>query len=234
MIKAVGFDVGHTLIRYKNPLNWQSLYRPALEQVAQACNIAMSEEMASAAVNVLLKYNTRVNYRETEVTSDTIFGEILKAWDIQAESEMIKAEFYGFFKVDAQPFPEAADTLSGLKQRGIKTGILTDVAYGMDNKFSLQDVALLRNFIDIALTSVDVGFRKPNSAGFLKLLEYFDICPEEMLYVGDEEKDIIGANKLGIGSVLINRGGEVKEFGQNYTIKTLRDILIIVEGLFVS
>lgn len=230
MIKAVGFDVGHTLIKYNNPLNWQTLYRPALEQAAHVCNIALSEEMISAATDVLLKYNTRVNYRETEVTSDTIFGEILERWGLQAELDVIKSEFYSFFKADARPFPETIDTLSKLKQRGIKTGILTDVAYGMDNKFSLQDIALLADYIDIALTSVDVGFRKPNGAGFLRLLEYFGIRPDEMLYVGDEEKDIIGANKLGIGSVLINRSRDVKEFGQDYTMKTLNDILTVIGG----
>lgn len=148
----------------------------------------------------------------------------------QAELDAVKSEFYSYFKADAQPFPDARDTLSALKQRGIKTGILTDVAYGMDNRFSLKDIAMLSDFIDIALTSVDVGFRKPNSAGFLKLLEYFDIRPDEMMYVGDEEKDIVGANKLGIVSVRINRSGDAKEFGQDYTIKALSDVLTVVGG----
>ena len=80
-IKAIGFDVGHTLIKYKNPLNWQGLYRSGLEHAAAAADIVLSEDMILSATDVLLKYNTRVNYREWETTSDCIFNEILKRWD---------------------------------------------------------------------------------------------------------------------------------------------------------
>lgn len=190
-IKAIGFDVGHTLIKYNNPLNWRGLYRSGLEHAAAAADITLSEDMVIAATDVLLKYNTRVNYREWETTSNCIFNEILKQW-------------------------------------GIKIGILTDVAYGMDNEFSLEDISVLSDFIDIAITSVDVGYRKPNSAGYLKLIESLEVSPNDMIFIGDEEKDIIGAKKLGIVSALINRSKEIKDFGQDYTLESLSDILSIL------
>lgn len=227
-ITAIGFDVGHTLIKYKNPLNWQGLYRPGLIHASNAVNITLSEDMILSATEVLLKYNTRVNYREWEVSSDCIFGEILKGWGLQADLHTLKSGFYSFFKADAEPYPETIDTMKKLKQQGIKIGILTDVAYGMDNVFSLQDIEMLSDFIDTAFTSVDVGYRKPNSAGFLKLLEALDASPDEMMYVGDEEKDIIGANKLGIVSVLINRNKEIKNFGQDYTFESLSGLFSIL------
>ena len=228
-IKAIGFDVGHTLIKYNNPLNWQGLYRPGLEHAAAAANITLSEDMIFAAIDVLLKYNTRVNYREWETTSDCIFNEILKRWGIQTDLYTIKSGFYSFFKADAEPYPETIETMEKLKQYGIKTGILTDVAYEMDNVFSLEDISVLSDFIDIAITSVDVGYRKPNSAGYLKLLESLEIYPDEMIFIGDEEKDIIGAKKLGIVSALINRSKEIKGFGQDYTLDSLSDIFSILD-----
>ena len=228
-IKAIGFDVGHTLIKYNNPLNWQGLYRPGLEHAAAAANITLSEDMIFAAIDVLLKYNTRVNYREWETTSDCIFNEILKRWGIQTDLYTIKSGFYSFFKADAEPYPETIETMEKLKQYGIKTGILTDVAYGMDNVFSLEDISVLSDFIDIAITSVDVGYRKPNSAGYLKLLESLEIYPDEMIFIGDEEKDIIGAKKLGIVSALINRSKEIKDFGQDYTLESLSGIFSILD-----
>ncbi|MDE7362372.1 MAG: HAD family hydrolase [Oscillospiraceae bacterium] len=227
-IKAIGFDVGHTLIKYKNPLNWQGLYRSGLEHAAAAANITLSEDMIFAATDVLLKYNTRVNYREWETTSDCIFNEILNRWGIQTDLYTIKSGFYSFFKADAEPYPETIDTMKKIKQYGIKIGILTDVAYGMDNVFSLEDISVLSDFIDIAITSVDVGFRKPNSAGYLKLLESLGINPNDMIFIGDEEKDIIGAKKLGIVSALINRSKEIKDFGQDYTLKSLSDIFSVL------
>ena len=227
-IKAIGFDVGHTLIKYKNPLNWQGLYRSGLEHAAAAADIVLSEDMILSATDVLLKYNTRVNYREWETTSDHIFHELLKMWGIQTNLYTIKSGFYSFFKADAEPFPETIDTMKKLKQHGIKIGILTDVAYGMDNEFSLEDISVLFDFIDIAVTSVDVGYRKPNSAGYLKLLGALEISPNEMIFIGDEEKDIIGAKKLGIASALINRSSDIKDFGQDYTFKSLSDIFTVL------
>ncbi|MBD5104402.1 MAG: HAD family hydrolase [Ruminococcaceae bacterium] len=228
-IKAVGFDVGHTLIKYKNPLNWQGLYRSGLEHAAAASGVALSEDMILSATEVLLKYNTRVNYREWETTSDNIFNEILTRWGIQTDLYNFKYGFYSFFKADAEPYPETIDTMKKLKQHGIKIGILTDVAYGMDNEFSLEDISVLSDFIDIAITSVDVGFRKPNSAGYLKLLDSLAICPDDMIFIGDEEKDIIGAKKLGIASALINRSKEIKDFGQDHTFGSLSEIFSVLD-----
>lgn len=228
-IKAIGFDVGHTLIKYKNPLNWQGLYRSGLEHAAAAADITLSEDMLIAATDVLLKYNTRVNYREWETTSDCIFNQILKSWGIQTDLYTLKSGFYSFFKADAEPYPETIDTMEKLKQHGIKIGILTDVAYGMDNEISLEDISILSDYIDIAITSVDVGYRKPNSAGYVKLLESLEIFPNGMIFIGDEEKDIIGAQKIGIVSALINRSKEIKDFGQDYTLESLSDILSILD-----
>lgn len=228
-MKAIGFDVGHTLIKYNNPLNWQGLYRSGLEYAAAAANITLSEDMILAAADVLLKYNTRVNYREWETTSDCIFYEILKRWGMQTDLYTIKSEFYSFFKADAEPYPETIDTMKKLKQYGIKIGVLTDVAYGMDNVFSLEDISVLSDFIDVAITSVDVGYRKPNSAGYLKLLDSLGIYPNDMIFIGDEEKDIIGAKKLGIVSALINRSKEIKDFGQDYTLESLSGIFSILD-----
>ena len=152
-----------------------------------------------------------------------------KGTKFKSTSFIKKSEFYSFFKVDAQPYPETIGTMEKLKQYEIKIGILTDVAYGMDNVFSLEDISVLSEFIDIAVTSVDVGYRKPNSAGYLKLLESLGISPDEMIFIGDEEKDIIGARKLGIISALINRSKEIKDFGQDYTLESLSDIFSVLD-----
>ena len=156
-------------------------------------------------------------------------NEILKSWGIQTDLYALKSGFYSFFKADAEPYPETIDTMEKLKQHGIKIGILTDVAYGMDNEISLEDISVLSDYIDIAITSVDVGYRKPNSAGYVKLLESLEISPNDMIFIGDEEKDIIGAQKLGIVSALINRSKEIKDFGQDYTLESLSNILSILD-----
>lgn len=166
-----------------------------------------------------------------EFSSDVIFGEILDLLNISTSYlNTAKAAFYSFFQADAVPFIEVESVLSKLKTSNYKIGVLTDVAYGMDNKFSLKDIDSISKYVNIALTSVDVGFRKPNTHGFEMLLNSFNIKPSEMAYVGDEEKDIIGANKLNICSMLINRSDKKLDYGQDYTLNSLNEILEILKN----
>jgi len=233
-IKAVAFDVGQTLIHYKNPLNWQALYSPALKQVMDACNFAHSLEADAEAQAILTKYNTRVNYREYEVASDTIFSEILHSWCVDASKLSIAKEaFYSYFRADATCFEDTEFVLQELKKRSIKIGALTDVAYGMDNEYALEDIAPIRHYFNVCLTSNDVGFRKPNAKGFRLLQDAFNLAADEIAFVGDEEKDIVGANNVGFLSILVNRdaSGDNKNWGQKHTVCTLSDILaIIIQG----
>ena len=228
-IRAVGFDIGHTLIKYDNPLNWKSLYHPALQSVVKSCEIIESDDRIDIATRVLLKYNTRENYREYEVSSDIIFNEILEAWEVnKTYLYRAKEAFYSYFQADAICFDDTVTALERLSADGLKLGFLTDVAYGMDNRFAFKDVAAIKHYFDVCLSSVDVGFRKPNKMGYTMLSKGMDVEPSQMMYVGDEEKDIIGANKFGAVSVLINRTGEQLEFGQQYTIGSLLEIPIII------
>jgi putative hydrolase of the HAD superfamily len=75
---------------------------------------------------------------------------------------------------------------------------------------------------------MEVGFRKPHTRGFLQLLQALQVPAGDCLFVGDEPVDVIGANKAGMVSVLINRSGEKRDYGQKYTISSLQDILKLV------
>jgi len=230
-IKAVAFDVGQTLIRYSAPLNWQALYQPAIKQVMQACNLEYNKEADDNAQKILTKYNTRVNFRDYEVSSDTIFTEIFQSWGMILDMHTAKQAFYSYFQNDAACFDDTEYVLQSLKNRGIKIGVLTDVAYGMDNEFALQDLSQILKYMDVCLTSNDVGYRKPNRKGFLLLKEQLGVPSNQIIFVGDEEKDIIGANDAGFVSVLINRTNEARNWGQDYTIHELSTLLDICKKI---
>ncbi|SCW42402.1 putative hydrolase of the HAD superfamily [Ruminococcaceae bacterium YRB3002] len=101
LFSAIVFDIGQTLTYYPVPLNWSGLYRPAFETVSRNLGIAVSEEEYDHIVSVLTRYNTRINPREKEVTSDEIFAEILDGTGISKHLlNDIKREFYSFFRTD--------------------------------------------------------------------------------------------------------------------------------------
>lgn len=229
MFKAVVFDIGQTLIEYNKPLNWSKSYRPALERAAKVCKINLSEMDFQAAIDVLTTYNTRINPREYEVSSNKIFTEIFEKLVIsQSDFELFKSEFYAFFNNETSVYEDIIPVLKKLNDNGIVLATLSDVAYGMDNEFALADISKIKDFIQYPITSNDVGLRKPNTKGLLFLSEKMNIPLYQIVMVGDEEKDIICANNAGVYSVLINRCEELKDFGQRKTIYTMLELPEIV------
>lgn len=210
-IRAIGFDFGETLATYRDtPLNWASLYRPALDRVATALGLTPSETAFARAEEVLRQFNTRLNPRTREVAADEIFRTALVEWGpVSTDSTRTAvAAFFGFFQQSLQPYPETLSALECLRGCGLRLGVLTDVPYGMPRRFVENDLQQsgIEPWIDVLLTSVDVGFRKPAPDGFRALAKALDVGLDEMIYVGNEPKDIAGANSAPMVSVLIDRG----------------------------
>lgn len=229
-VKAVAFDLGGTLIDYPFPLNWQKSFPAALTRVLEALGEPATPQRLAAGAVVLDRFNTRTHPREREVQSEAVFTALFQQWGLERTGLMkAKSAFYSYFQAETRPYPEAKALLCALKARGLRTGLLTDVAYGMDPSIALRDVEALAPWLDVKLASTAVGWRKPNPAGFQLLLKQLGASPAELLFVGDEQKDIQGANRLGIGSVLLDRQGSGREFGQRYTIATLDGLLELCE-----
>ena len=231
MAAVVVFDIGETLICYGNPLSWQTLYRPALERADRACGLGLTEEDFAGAIEVLKRYNTRLCPRTREVCADDIFQEILNGWGHpDGPRERVKREFFAFFKQnDPHPFPDVPGTLARLKQAGVRTATLSDVAYGEDNETALADIREIAEYIGLPLTSRDIGWRKPDGRGLRYIADRFQADVRELIFVGDEEKDVLCANGAGAVSVLIDREGRRPDYGQQYTIPSLNGIFEILQ-----
>jgi FMN phosphatase YigB (HAD superfamily) len=81
------------------------------------------------------------------------------------------------------------------------------------------------NYIDFALTSVEVGKRKPSTAGIEIILNKFNFTSSETILIGNEKKDIDTAIAAGIIPVLLSKDDSIKDFGQHKTISKLIDLL---------
>ena len=225
-MKAIVFDIGQTLTYYPVPLNWSKLYRPAFGSVAEKLGIQFTEEEYTHFGEVLTKYNTRINPRDKEYSSDTIFTEILENTTVDKSlMQDIKREFYSYFRVETNVYPEAEDALKKIKEMGILTATLSDVPYGMDNELALGDIGPLIKYIDLPYTSNDTGYRKPCKEGLLMIAYKLGIDPSEMAFVGDESKDMECARNAGVKAILINRTDEKKDFGQDIVISDLNELI---------
>jgi putative hydrolase of the HAD superfamily len=224
MLNAIAFDLGDTLLCYEGvPLNWSLHYPQALTRGFETAGVPAGDSSLGVASEILARYNTRLHPREVEYSAERIFSEICETLAVDtSRREAISDGFFSYFQQKAVLYPDTIAALTALKERGCRIGILTDVAYGMPKAFVERDVFPFRDWVDVVLTSVDVGYRKPSPVGYRMLAEALGTPPNRMVYVGNEEKDILGANRAGFqDSVLIQRGGDPTDFGQTLSFSDL-------------
>ncbi len=231
MIKAIAFDLGNTLVSSPFPLSWQGFYREAITTFLRSIELDVNDNGLSNGESILAKYNTRINPRDYEIDYNLVFREMFDAFGIKDRSRIKEAQdkFAFFFLSELIPFPESIPMLRKLRNKSLKTGILTNVAYGMGKEYFSKETRALSNFCDVFLTSVDVGFRKPNPIGYNELARRLAVNTSDCIFVGDEEVDITGANKSGMISVLVDRESHNPKCGQIYTIKSLEDLLLLID-----
>lgn len=99
MVKAVAYDFGNTLVETGKQLNWQRYYHEAISAVLLGIGLESHPARIKQGADILTKYNTRINPREYEIKSDTIYLEMLSVWGKQ-DSSLVKKEndtFASFF-----------------------------------------------------------------------------------------------------------------------------------------
>lgn len=75
-----------------------------------------------------------------------------------------------------------------LRMNNIKTATLSDVPYGLENKYALKEISSIIEYIDFPYTSNDIGYSKPNVKGLQMIEEKLGVLVQEIMYIGDEEK----------------------------------------------
>ena len=65
------------------------------------------------------------------------------------------------------------------------------------------------NYLDDVIISAEVHKIKPNADFYQLLLDKYNVNPDEMLFVDDNQKNVDGAKKLGIKTIKIDKGMDV-------------------------
>lgn len=110
--------------------------------------------------------------------------------------------YYKVFSV----FPETIEVLEKLKNKSIKLAILTN--------FELPNVrqSLIESNVDpdifdqnLLINKSMIDFEKPDPRSYKAVLEIMKLTPQEVLFIDDDKNNIVGAQSLGIKSLLIDR-----------------------------
>ena len=142
------------------------------------------------------------------------------------------------YGMELQKIPFVDQVLHELKKR-YKLGIITNTVTFREEhvRIALKNVGIERYF-DVIVTSVDVGFEKPDKRIFLKALRKLGVEASEAVMVGNRiSKDILGVNNIGMTSILYKWNERYpdkitsNQEKPDHTITSLREILPILSKI---
>jgi putative hydrolase of the HAD superfamily len=132
------------------------------------------------------------------------------------------------------PYPEAAATLSSLREAGLGIGVCSN--WGWELNGFLEEVGLL-HLVDAAVTSARAGARKPHPGIYAGSMAALGVDAADVVFVGDSwEPDVRGPRQLGMTAVHVwrveDRSGQQPPALQpgDHRVGDLTGVLEIVGG----
>ena len=148
-------------------------------------------------------------------------------WREPVSAETIRAFWYAESPACMQPRPGMLETLTTLRTRGLRIGMITNGRTIVQN--ATIDAIGVRDLMEVIVISEEAGIRKPDADIFRIALDALKVTSEETWYVGDHpHSDIHGAKNAEITGVWVRRGGHTWPNDQpepDYTIDELPEIL---------
>ena len=189
-IKAVAFDLDGTL--YPNHSLYARLVPFTLKEWRLLIAFAIARNMLRRENAVYPDYYAhqaelaaKMLKQPAKVTGEKIDRLIYRGWP-------------SHFKHIAL-FPHASEIIAAIRQRGLKTALLSDFPPEEKLKFLGIDSGW-----DAVLCSERSGALKPAARSFADLSAALSLPPEHILYVGNSYRyDVLGAKEAGMGTALI-------------------------------
>lgn len=191
---------------------------------------------------VFLDFYTKINhdywyrYGKGKVTKDELrigrFMDTLRK--VQVEDAVLAAEI-GDYYVSRSPyqtvvFPNAISTLEDLKSQGYKLHIITN-GFKEVQFIKLTNSGLI-NYFDVIVCSEEVGLNKPHPEVFHHALKLAETSVESSVMIGDDfNTDIVGANGVGMHSILFDPHNQHAKRNQIDKIQDLSEISNLLLGI---
>ncbi len=210
MIKAVFFDLYHTLVTYDPPQ--EELEARALKDFGINADPAVFRRPLVIADEFIYQEIARrpLRYRsqEEKLALYAQYQEILlKEAGIKYDKKLVlgvlgKAQQ---FKMNLVLFDDVAPALTDLKGRGLILGLISNIE--QDITGTLQRLGL-PSWLAVVVTSQDAGSNKPQPEIFQEALRRAGVSPSEAIYIGDQyQVDVLGARGAGMKGILLDRRG---------------------------
>lgn len=208
-LRAVFLDIGDTVMR-PNP-SWEHVYAIAFAEYGMEVSIEDLDRALRRAYRhggygfdeAGFDPTEESSFRRTVETDQAAIAEL----GIGPMPEAFYRRLAELFMITSHwhVFPDAYPALEGLKARGLMVGAVSNWVWNLPEL--LHSLDLVRHF-DFIAASARVGYEKPHQRIFEHALEQAGVAPSEAIHVGDHlDADVMGAQRMGIGAILMDRYG---------------------------
>lgn len=229
MIRAVFFDWFNTLAHYQPPreeLESQALRELGIsvapEKLRHGLLIADREYFEENALSPVPQRSPKeqakvyIRYQKTVLTEAGV--------DVPEESlPKIMSRLQELYRgMTFVLFDDVLPIMKSLKKQNLTLGLLTNLQGEID---SICDKLAVRPYLDFTVTSSEAGADKPETPIFRLALERAGVNAPEAAHVGDQYKlDVIGARRVGINPILLDRSDMYPEVNDCPRIHSLTEL----------
>jgi putative hydrolase of the HAD superfamily len=236
-IRAVLFDLGDTLVSYYQPQDFMPILRRSLDACLRALGrLPLQGEAQTELFHQALELNQEradLAVWPLEERLGVLFSHYVPAMDTGLIEQLSQAFLEPIFAT-AQVSHDALPVLSGLRRRGVKTGIVSNTPWGSPGRIWRDELARhdLLPAVDAVVFCRDVGWRKPHPSPFRRALEMLGVGAKDAAFVGDNPVwDVEGAESAGLLPILLGGRHPLRMSGRAIIAPALPDVLLTVDQL---
>ncbi|MFX0017312.1 MAG: HAD family hydrolase [Promethearchaeota archaeon] len=181
--KVIVFDLDGTIV--KLAADWRSLKDDLTERYAEHYREECQFRSISACLSNIVERNDEEELRKNI--------EIIRRYELENIKENIPIEDSIFFINNLGLFGVQKDTKLAVLSLNTRRTIIESLK-----------LANIYEKIDFIVGREDIRKWKPEPEGLLKIKEYFGVKKEEMVFIGDLDKDLLTGQNAGIESLLVD------------------------------
>ena len=225
-VRAVLFDWGGTLSRHVDV--------DLLEMWRAAAAVLSPQDPEPVAAALLAAehdwWRTCVAAGDRSGTTEQLVRSVARQTDLDVAGAL--AAYHAAWGRTVAHDPDAVAVLTALRERGLRTGLLSNTHWPGDLHDAWLAEAGLLDLLDVRLYTSDMTHMKPHPQAFSALLEAVGVAPQEAVFVGDRPRDdICGAQGVGMRTVLLTgRPVEQWDVVPDATLPSLAGLVELVDA----
>jgi len=225
-VRAVLFDWGGTLSVHA-PVDLLDMWRAAARVLAPDD----PEPVAAALLAAEDRWwREATEHGDRSGTTEELVRSV--ASDTRLDVAEALAAYHGAWEPTVEHDPHAVGTLTALRERGIRTGLLSNTHWPRElHERWLADAGLL-DLLDERVYTSDLRHLKPHPEAFGTLLRALGVDPGEAVFVGDRPRDDVwGAQRVGMRTVLLTgRPVQAHDVVPDAELPDLAGLVEVVDG----